>query len=40
MMDIGHHAHTFGPWTGFGVLAAYTAATLAFAAIQLHRRDA
>lgn len=40
MMEIGHHAHTLAPWTGFGVLAAYTAATLAIAAIQLRRRDA
>ena len=40
MMEVGHHAHTLGPWTGFGVLAAYTAVVFAFAAVQLRRRDA
>jgi hypothetical protein len=40
IMEVGHHANTLAPWTGLGVLAAYTAATLASAAIQLRRRDA
>jgi ABC-2 type transport system permease protein len=32
--------HQFSPWTGFGLFTAYTAATLAAAAITLNRRDA
>ena len=31
--------HTLAPWTGFGVLCAYTAATLLCAALLLTRRD-
>jgi ABC-type transport system involved in multi-copper enzyme maturation permease subunit len=40
IMEAGPHPHTLEPWTGLGVLAAYTAAALATAAIQLRRRDA
>jgi ABC-2 type transport system permease protein len=40
IMEVGHHPHTLAPWTGFGVLAAYSAAILASAAIQPGRRDA
>jgi hypothetical protein len=32
--------HTLAPWTGFGLLCAYTAATLLAAAVLLRRRDA
>ncbi len=39
IMQTGHPAHTLGPWTGLGVLAGYTALTIAIAAIQLRRRD-
>lgn len=40
MTEVGHHAHRLGPWTGLAVLAAYTAAIFAVAAVQLRRRDA
>jgi ABC-2 type transport system permease protein len=39
IMQTGNPDHTLAPWTGFGVFAAYTAAVLAIAAIQLRRRD-
>jgi ABC-type transport system involved in multi-copper enzyme maturation permease subunit len=39
IMQTGNPAHTLAPWTGLGVLAAYTAIVLAIAAIQLRRRD-
>lgn len=39
IMQTGHPAHTLAPWTGLGVLAAYTAVAIAIAAIQLRRRD-
>jgi ABC-2 type transport system permease protein len=39
IMQTGSQAHTLAPWTGLGVFAAYTAAVLAVAAIQLRRRD-
>jgi hypothetical protein len=39
IMQVGHHAHTLAPWTGFGVLAAFVAATLGVAAVRLRRRD-
>jgi ABC-2 type transport system permease protein len=39
IMQIGSPAHTLAPWTGLGVFAAYTAAVIAIAAIQLRRRD-
>jgi hypothetical protein len=32
--------HTLAPWTGFGLLCAYAAATLLAAALMLRRRDA
>jgi ABC-2 type transport system permease protein len=39
IMQTGHPAHTLAPWTGLGLLAGYTAVAIAFAAIQLRRRD-
>jgi ABC-type transport system involved in multi-copper enzyme maturation permease subunit len=39
IMQSGSPAHTLAPWTGLGVFAAYTAILIAFAAIQLRRRD-
>jgi ABC-2 type transport system permease protein len=39
IIQTGHPAHTLAPWTGFGVLAGYTAIALAIAAVQLRRRD-
>jgi ABC-type transport system involved in multi-copper enzyme maturation permease subunit len=39
IMQTGDPANTLGPWTGLGVLAGYTALTIAIAAIQLRRRD-
>ena len=39
IMQSGSPAHTLAPWTGLGVFAAYTAVLIAFAAIQLRRRD-
>ena len=39
IMQTGSPAHTLAPWTGLGVFAAYTAILIAFAAIQLRRRD-
>jgi ABC-type transport system involved in multi-copper enzyme maturation permease subunit len=39
IMQTGHPAHTLAPWTGLGVMAAYTAIAVAIAAIQLRRRD-
>jgi ABC-type transport system involved in multi-copper enzyme maturation permease subunit len=39
IMQTGHPAHTLAPWTGLGVFAAYTAITIAIAAILLRRRD-
>jgi ABC-type transport system involved in multi-copper enzyme maturation permease subunit len=39
IMQTGHPAHTLAPWTGLGLLAGYTAAVIAIAAIQLRRRD-
>jgi ABC-2 type transport system permease protein len=44
-MIIGHTkfappGHLLGPWAGFAVFCAYTAATLIAAANTLHRRDA
>ena len=39
IMQTGHPAHTLAPWTGLGLLAAYTAIAIAVAAIQLRRRD-
>jgi ABC-2 type transport system permease protein len=39
IMQTGSPAHTLAPWTGLGVFAAYTAAVIAVAAIQLRRRD-
>jgi ABC-2 type transport system permease protein len=39
IMQTGNPAHTLAPWTGLGVLAVYTAITIAIAAILLRRRD-
>jgi ABC-2 type transport system permease protein len=39
IMQTGSPAHTLAPWTGLVVFAAYTAAVVAIAAIQLRRRD-
>jgi ABC-2 type transport system permease protein len=39
IMQSGSSTHTLAPWTGLGVFAAYTAILIAFAAIQLRRRD-
>ncbi|MDX6579339.1 MAG: type transport system permease protein [Gaiellales bacterium] len=39
IMQTGNPAHTLAPWTGLGVLAVYTAITMAIAAILLRRRD-
>ena len=39
ILSITHDAHSLAPWTGFGLLCAYTAATLAVAAMLLVRRD-
>jgi ABC-2 type transport system permease protein len=39
IMQTGSPAHTLAPWSGLGVLAAYTAVAIAVAAIQLRRRD-
>ncbi len=39
IMQTGNPAHTLAPWTGLGLLAAYTATAIAVAAIQLRRRD-
>jgi ABC-2 type transport system permease protein len=39
IMQTGNPAHILAPWTGLGVLAAYTAVAIAIAAIQLRRRD-
>ena len=39
MMQIGHHAHTLSSGAGLAVLAGYTAAALAAAAVLLARRD-
>ena len=40
IMQTGNPAHVLAPWTGLGVLAAYTAVAIAVAAILLRRRDA
>jgi ABC-type transport system involved in multi-copper enzyme maturation permease subunit len=39
IMQTGNPAHTLAPWTGLGVLAAYSALAIASAAILLRRRD-
>jgi ABC-2 type transport system permease protein len=39
IMSIGGGSGTLGPWTGFALFAGYTAATIAFAAFMLRRRD-
>ncbi len=39
IMQFGASSHTLGPWTGLGLFAAYTAATIAAAAVLLRRRD-
>jgi ABC-2 type transport system permease protein len=39
IMDITHKANTLSPWAGLAVLAAWTAALIAIAAVQLRRRD-
>ena len=39
VMALTRGQHQLGPWTGLGVLCAYTAAALAIAAILLVRRD-
>jgi len=39
IMAINHPAHTLAPWTGLGLFAAYTAITIAAAALLLRRRD-
>ena len=39
IMQTGNPAHTLAPWTGLGVLAVYTAITIAVAAVLLRRRD-
>jgi ABC-2 type transport system permease protein len=39
IMQTGTPDHTLAPWTGLGVFVAYTAIVVAFAAIQLRRRD-
>ena len=39
IMQTGNPAHTLAPWTGLGVLAAYSALTILTAAILLRRRD-
>ena len=39
IMDITHQAHTLSPWAGLGVFAAWTAALVWIAAVQLLRRD-
>ena len=39
IMQFGASSHTLGPWTGLSLFAAYTAATIAAAAMLLRRRD-
>jgi ABC-2 type transport system permease protein len=39
IMQFGASSHTLGPWTGLGLFAAYTASTIAAAAVLLRRRD-
>lgn len=39
IMQFGRPDNTLGPWTGLGLFAAYTAATIAAAAVLLRRRD-
>jgi ABC-type transport system involved in multi-copper enzyme maturation permease subunit len=39
IMQTGTPDHTLAPWTGLGLFVAYTAIVIAFAAIQLRRRD-
>lgn len=39
IMQFGDTSHTLGPWTGLGLFAGYTAATIAAAAVLLWRRD-
>jgi ABC-2 type transport system permease protein len=39
IMQFGNSSHTLGPWTGLGLFAAYTAGTIAAAAVLLGRRD-
>jgi hypothetical protein len=39
VMQFGDTSHTLGPWTGLGLFAGYTAATIVAAAVLLRRRD-
>jgi len=39
VMQFGAPDHTLGPWTGLALFAAYTAGTIAAAAVLLRRRD-
>ena len=39
IMQFGDSSHSLGPWTGLGLFAVYTAATIAAAAVLLRRRD-
>jgi len=39
IMQFGDTSNTLGPWTGLGLFAGYTAATIAAAAVLLRRRD-
>ncbi|HEY3962438.1 MAG TPA: hypothetical protein VGL84_07905 [Gaiellaceae bacterium] len=39
IMQFGRSPDTLGPWTGLGLFAAYTAGTIAAAAVLLRRRD-
>jgi hypothetical protein len=39
IMQFGATSNTLGPWTGLGLFAGYTAATIAAAAVLLRRRD-
>ncbi len=40
IFQVGKHAHSLGPWVGFGVFCAYAAAALLAAGLSLTRRDA
>ena len=39
VMQFGRSSNTLGPWTGLGLFAVYTAATIAAAAVLLRERD-
>jgi hypothetical protein len=38
-MQFGSASDSLGPWTGFALFTAYTAATITAAAVLLRRRD-